>query len=239
MGNRFVVALALVGAASVLSGCKPANDENVRAVATELERPRETAANPNVFEADDFMGEKIHVLVLPKVEGEAAVQLRARASGLDAKSLTARAYGFTVYEARLESETGSAFLSMKDVYHLGSEGKVYVDTRFYYGDGFSALDIAEVSQKNWSCQHGASVTELAKLLTIADAIKGGKGHREAYEAVHGDGALGQNCYRDQADFEKNGSWVLGPQKIEDNVFIDLERLKGVGNRFTAKFVSSP
>lgn len=238
MGSTGRVAIVLVGLAGLLAGCKPANEENVRVSSSEADKPRETSAVPNVFEAEDFMGEKIHVLVLPKVEGEAAVELRARASGLDAKTLTARAYGFTVYEARRESETGSAFLSMKDVYHLGSEGKVFVDTRFYYGDGFSALDIAEVSQKNWSCQHAASVSELAKLLTIADAVKGGKGHSEAYEAVHGDGALGKNCFRDQADYEKAGSWVLGPQKIEDNVFIDLERLKGVGNRFTAKFVSS-
>lgn len=239
MGTRMCAALAMGVLVVMLAGCEQASDKVAEDAPARIEAEPTKGKVASVFEAENFMGEKIDVLVFPKVESDDAVHLRARVSGIDPKTLSAKAYGFTVYEASRDSETGVAFLSKKDVYHLGSEDKVFIDSRFYYGDGFLAVDIADVSQKSWSCQKEATVSDLAKLLTIADAVKSGTGHREAYEAVHGPGAMAQNCYREDADHEKAGSWVLGPQKIEEGVFVDLSRMKGVGNRFTTKFIPSP
>ena len=239
MGTRkndtFALSLLIV----MLAGCQQAEDKRVQAPAAKTELAATESSVPNVFAAEDFLGEATDVLVIPNVENEETVGMRARTSGLDPKSVAPRAYGFKVYQAWRDSETGSSFLSRQNVYQWGTKGKIFIDKHFYYGDGFTALDVARVSEKYWSCQHVLTDSEMAQLLTLAEAVRSGTGHQQAYDAIQIGGSLSKACDRDQPNHEKSGYWILGPQKIEEDVFVDLSRLKGVGNRFTTKFIPSP
>ena len=234
--NNTVLSAVLI---VMIAGCQPAEDKRAQVPAAKAELAATVSSVPSVFAAEDFLGEATDVLVIPNLETEETVGLRARTSGLDPKTVAPRAYGFKVYQAWWDSETGSSFLSRLNVYQWGTKGKIFIDKHFYYGDGFTAQDVAAVSEKYWSCQHMLTDGEMAQLLTLAEAVRTGTGHQQAFEATQIGGFLSKACDQDQPNHEKSGNWILGPQKIEEDVFVELSRLKGVGNRFTTKFIPSP
>ena len=124
------------------------------------------------------------------------------------------------------------------VYHLGSRtDQLTVDETYWYCNGFLSADIAKVEEKSWSKYYASTAADIARLDTLAEAVRNGVDHQEAYRALSeplGGGLLrsgGEEWNRSQQDV----TWFAGRQAIE-GVGIELTRSREVGNRVTIGFV---
>lgn len=229
-GGLVVVASVLLAAAA--SGSSPIQ------VPAATSKTFQFASTKDAFETDGLLDQREVVLVQPMVESDVRVSLRARAAGVEPSSIKAKAYGLKIFVLRKDPEIGTAFMHRTQVYHLGSgTDQLIVDEIYWYCNGFLSADIAKVEEKSWSKYYASNAGDIARLDTLAEAIRNGTGHQEAYRALSEPlgGGLLRNGGAEQNRFEREVTWFAGRQAIE-GVGIELTRSREVGNRVTIRFV---
>ncbi len=195
------------------------------------------ASTKEAFETDGLLGQKEVVLVQAMVESDTRVSLRARQAGVEPSSLQAKAYGVKIYVLHKDPEMGTAFMHRTQVYHLGSRrDQLTVDETYFYCTGFLSADIIKVTEKSWSKYYASDEADITRLDTLAEAVRSGVGHQDAFKALDpvGGGML-RNGGNEQNRFERDVTWFAGRQAIE-GVGIELTRSRDAGNRVSVRFL---
>jgi hypothetical protein len=205
------------------------------ASATPLQASAQVSPTTSVFETDGIIGRKERVLVTPMIESDTSVWLRARQAGVDPSSLRASVYGLQAFSITTDAEIGTAFAHRKSAYHLGGKNdQLIVDEQYFYCDGFVSSDLLRVKQKSWSTYYSVDANAISLLDTLAEAVRSGSGHEDAYKAIGPMGDLLRSGSEPQTEFERSVTWFAGRSEIED-VIITLSRSKELGNFVHVEF----
>lgn len=234
MIRQAMYALAVVGVSLV--GCMQPTTSQPSAglVATTLPSPLKAA-----FDAKGLLDEQDSVLVQAMVEDGPSVHLRARSTGLDPAVVGPKAYGLRIYVVHKDAEVGTAFFSRTQIYHLDSiPDQIIVDRRYVYGMGFLTPDVIKVKDKTWSERYSASAAEMNQLDVLAEAVQGGWGMKEAYDATGLFGPLAKSGADEENSFEREVTWLVGPQSLE-GIYLSVKQSAKFGNRLNPVFIEAP
>ncbi len=235
--NYRSLAVFAVVSTMLLSGCEDSNGELVadKPVADGVVGPGDLR---HIFEHQGSFGGKQTILVLPMLEGEASLSLRARSLGVGVGSITPTAYGLCIYTLFAAPPVGAAVCKVERIYHLKSlPGQVTVDSTYFYCEGLLSTSVLKVTEKRWSEHSHAGAAEIDQLLQMADAVNRGSGHRAAHEALQPLGSLGRlgrGGARDESA-SKEMTWLAGLQRIEQ-VDVRIMPSPDYGNQLTTQFV---
>ncbi len=194
------------------------------------------ADTQTAFEIEGMLGSRDMVLVQPMLEADVAVSLRAEQAGVDPSTIEANVHGLKFFVVHRDPEVGTASFRRSQVYHhLNSGSQLTVDNAYWYVSGFISTDIIKVQVKYWSNYYRTSPDDIAKLKTLAEAVRNGTGHKEAYQAFGSpfSGSLGDRG-PDQNRLEREVTWFAGVQAI-DGVGVEVMRSPELGNRIAVRF----